>query len=1320
MSKHSSKGHNSLLALVNDDADDDDPSSINNNRGRRKESFHTVSSSVVTEQRGGSGGGGTILPTDHADRDDIKHKKAAVVGNIDPIKNSNVEQTPQQKLSQNNEFNDDESIIIDDDDDDDDDVDSRTDNILVRYQTVPTSLHDGNRNTNHGNSDHGRSAATNNRPSTPIPKIVTQTSESSSSSYSDMPLPISLVPPPLLPPRRNTSVGAEEKRVLIQQQQQSASSRRILPVSTPARRHAYSNSNFMASEGDIGSSNTIDRTNNSRRYAIASEGSTAEARLNNSRRYVPSSRNLRRTSELQEQEQQQQQYNEQSFNESLQSIVDRSYRGTAAARKHVDSLFVADAANNISRRSAFTNTDQSQSMLLSRRNRLQNGDDVREEYVDERVRWWKKRCIIYIIVALVCLGIVVGTVCYLELVRDDDPSDTPTSAEDAVEIWSDSMLLSMVPSTAPSVTSDEWITSCDEGTLFQHACVELQIDIVTDVYGNETTWELYIGDYYDDEIVGKVPVFSTEAPTTSSPTSMASTSKIPSTSLVPSSSKSPSSEPSTSKVPSSSVAPSTSKAPTSFDLLNSIGKNTSATFGEDSASAIERHSLPIYRTRQHVGSTTARQMSLVELKLVIKGGPYEFENDTTKRNHTLTVQLPMGYFKFVMYDASNDGICCKYGAGSYSLTLFKSSGDEGVGRGLEAGRVIYESNGSFMREDVIEFQVDEDDINGSWSAPPSVGPLFEPSEMPSLAPSLSPTITVNTTNVTQPSIAPSTLEMSMSMLSQSEFCMSMEFITQPSNFPSSTFDLSMSISQLSMSMKFTMPTTVPTPPPTTSRRPSSKRPSSTKPKTFKPTSSKPKTFKPASTKPKTFKPTSSKPKTFKPSSSKPKTFKPTSKLPSIKPSTVVPTTSRPTSLQPTGIPSSSNQTITLAPATNFSDPILPVIEGKAALSQFGYTSDCSADATLLVVGAIDALNEAGVKSGAVYLYSLVDFVDKETIPEPFTTLYGTMFGGEFGNAVALSRDGKRLVVGSRSENDETGAIRIYDIVGTAVTMKKEFLGSTPSGRAGWSVAISGDGNTVTMGAPKGGLLGGGFVQTYKYQGSDWVTYLPGIEALEDGDLFGISVDLSFDGTVMAIGSTKADSTLRPPVRDSGKVDTYTNDGNQWLLRESLFGESKLGAFGSAVALSQDGGILVAGETGFHGEGKDGAELKAGRCSIFQWSGSQYDLMYTIVGGYKREEMGSSVAVSDTGDIIACGGINGRFNEIPQAESGVVRMWSRLYAEEKAIWPNGKGRSSVDFASFGSSVSFSTDGKRLFVGASNWRGAYPNDFPGGIHIFTTSW
>ena len=35
---------------------------------------------------------------------------------------------------------------------------------------------------------------------------------------------------------------------------------------------------------------------------------------------------------------------------------------------------------------------------------------------------------------------------------------------------------------------------------------------------------------------------------------------------------------------------------------------------------------------------------------------------------------------------------------------------------------------------------------------------------------------------------------------------------------------------------------------------------------------------------------------------------------------------------------------------------------------------------------------------------------------------------------------------------------------------------------------------------------------------------------------------------------------------------------------------------------------------------------------------------------------------------------------------------------------------MDFPSFGSSVSFSADRNRLFVVASNWRGAYHNNFP----------
>jgi hypothetical protein len=261
--------------------------------------------------------------------------------------------------------------------------------------------------------------------------------------------------------------------------------------------------------------------------------------------------------------------------------------------------------------------------------------------------------------------------------------------------------------------------------------------------------------------------------------------------------------------------------------------------------------------------------------------------------------------------------------------------------------------------------------------------------------------------------------------------------------------------------------------------------------------------------------------------------------------------------------------------------------------------------------------------------------------------------------------------------------------------------------------ISGDGNLVAMGTTKGGSNGGGFVETYRYQVPNWVPYLPGLNALKWSDIFGYSLALSSEGTVMAVGSVKADSTLRPPVRDAGRVDIYASDGSQWILRGTLFGETKLVLFGSSVGLSQDAGILVVGEPAFTW----GDNLHAGRCQIFEWNGSRYKLIFAVVGKFRKEEMGSSAAVSDDGNIIACGGMGGRWDGISRAESGVVRLWNRSTAQEKSIWPRGMFSQTVDGASFGSAVSLSADGKLLFVGASTWKGSDGNSH-GGMHIFDT--
>ena len=83
-------------------------------------------------------------------------------------------------------------------------------------------------------------------------------------------------------------------------------------------------------------------------------------------------------------------------------------------------------------------------------------------------------------------------------------------------------------------------------------------------------------------------------------------------------------------------------------------------------------------------------------------------------------------------------------------------------------------------------------------------------------------------------------------------------------------------------------------------------------------------------------------------------------------------------------------------------------------------------------------------TGAVYIYLLDAFIsgtslvgtDSADSLEPFQVIEGQSPGGEFGGALALSSDGKHLVVGSRAEDSERGAMRMYEITDSAVLLRR--------------------------------------------------------------------------------------------------------------------------------------------------------------------------------------------------------------------------------------------------------------------------------------------
>jgi hypothetical protein len=147
------------------------------------------------------------------------------------------------------------------------------------------------------------------------------------------------------------------------------------------------------------------------------------------------------------------------------------------------------------------------------------------------------------------------------------------------------------------------------------------------------------------------------------------------------------------------------------------------------------------------------------------------------------------------------------------------------------------------------------------------------------------------------------------------------------------------------------------------------------------------------------------------------------------------------------------------------------MESSMYRSRFGSSVSVSGDGSIFAVGAKDAINENNIATGAVYLYSIDNINGDNGIGVRATkaTLLQELFGSEtaddeYGASIALSQDGRRLVIGARSEDDEqNGAIRIYqrqeenEDVWT-ISEKGIIHGQNPSERCGWAVSISSDGN----------------------------------------------------------------------------------------------------------------------------------------------------------------------------------------------------------------------------------------------------------------------
>jgi hypothetical protein len=293
--------------------------------------------------------------------------------------------------------------------------------------------------------------------------------------------------------------------------------------------------------------------------------------------------------------------------------------------------------------------------------------------------------------------------------------------------------------------------------------------------------------------------------------------------------------------------------------------------------------------------------------------------------------------------------------------------------------------------------------------------------------------------------------------------------------------------------------------------------------------------------------------------------------------------------------------------------------------------------------------------------------------------------------------------------NNAGGAYIFTRSGTTWTQQAKIQAS--DGRSmeyfGWSIAISGDGNTAIVGA-----FGANSAYIFTRSGTSWSEQQK-IQAASD--LFGRSVSMSDDGNTAIVGAPYDDTG----VTNAGSAYIFTRSGTTWTQQQKIQASDKQADdyFGTSVSISSDGNTAIVGAYG-----EDTGATSAGAAYIFTWSGTTWTQQQKIQASDKQASdfFGFSVSISEDGNTAIVGAYG---EDTGGSDAGAAYIFTRSgtsWSEQQKIQASDKQASDQ----FGRSVSISDDGNTAIVGAYlEDTGATEEDTgvtdAGSAYIFTRS-
>jgi N-acetylglucosamine kinase-like BadF-type ATPase len=364
-----------------------------------------------------------------------------------------------------------------------------------------------------------------------------------------------------------------------------------------------------------------------------------------------------------------------------------------------------------------------------------------------------------------------------------------------------------------------------------------------------------------------------------------------------------------------------------------------------------------------------------------------------------------------------------------------------------------------------------------------------------------------------------------------------------------------------------------------------------------------------------------------------------------------------------------------------------------AYDYFGHSVSLSSDGNTALVGALEE-DTGGTRAGAAYIFirsgGTWSQQQKIQASDPETNDY-------FGYSVSLSGDGNTALIGAIGEGTgaaDAGAVYVFTRSGGTWSQQQKIQASDAQAydSFGYSVSLSSDGNTALIGAryEDTGATDAGAAYIFIRSGGTW-TQQQKIQASdpETSDQFGNSVSLSSDGNTALIGARSEDTGAA----DAGAAYVFTRSGVTWSQQQKIqASDPETGdSFGYSVSLSSDGNTALIGA-----RYEDTGAASAGAAYVFILSGGTWTQQQKIQASDPEasDSFGNSVSLSSDGNTALVGAFEEDTGATTAGAAYMFIRYSGTWTQQYKIQASDPETSDR----FGYSVSLSSDGNTALIGA----------------------